>query len=546
MGRARVLGFVAACAALVAACGGPGVAPPGGFHPATCTDGVTDGGETDVDCGGPCTPCGAGKTCAGGGDCASGVCTGATCAAPTCADGVRNGDETGVDCGGTICPPCGAGAACASGADCALGVCLAGHCDCGDATAVYVSAAAGSDANPGTAANPLRSVQGAVACAYATPREIRVAEGVYEGSGANPIVLQDGKSLVGGWSPDFALRDPAAHPSELRDTTDTGTTGTGVAVTVASTSTATVLDGFTVRATTLGAGLRATAIAVVPPHGETAGGTIRDDVLQCGGNPGILLARCVDLGTSGGDVVVEGNAIHLGTSDPAGGTSWGVYGQGVASVRIAGNVLDGGSSAAIVPLDLWVAPATSTVVEANDVRPGPGAEAGLRVQRMSGAATPAIRNNVVVVPGNAIGIDDGAGSEISNDTVVAATGPAIRMSVAGAALRNDALVTEAAGTCIAEAVPAAPSTIGANDLFGCGVPYLDGTGTPLALADVNALPGAAGNISLDPLLDPTTGYRPLPGSPLLGAGLDLSALFRTDKDGAVRTAPWSIGAYQGP
>ena len=28
------------------------------------------------------------------------------CAPPTCADGMQNGDETGVDCGGTICPPC--------------------------------------------------------------------------------------------------------------------------------------------------------------------------------------------------------------------------------------------------------------------------------------------------------------------------------------------------------------------------------------------------------------------------------------------------------
>jgi hypothetical protein len=30
-----------------------------------------------------------------------------SCSSPTCADGIQNGDETGVDCGGTICPPCG-------------------------------------------------------------------------------------------------------------------------------------------------------------------------------------------------------------------------------------------------------------------------------------------------------------------------------------------------------------------------------------------------------------------------------------------------------
>jgi hypothetical protein len=30
-----------------------------------------------------------------------------TCAAaPTCTDGIQNGDETGIDCGGSVCPPC--------------------------------------------------------------------------------------------------------------------------------------------------------------------------------------------------------------------------------------------------------------------------------------------------------------------------------------------------------------------------------------------------------------------------------------------------------
>ncbi|MCB0641844.1 MAG: T9SS type A sorting domain-containing protein [Phaeodactylibacter sp.] len=32
--------------------------------------------------------------------------------APTCNDGIQNGDETGVDCGGSSCPPCGGGGGC--------------------------------------------------------------------------------------------------------------------------------------------------------------------------------------------------------------------------------------------------------------------------------------------------------------------------------------------------------------------------------------------------------------------------------------------------
>ena len=50
----------------------------------TCTDGIQNGNETDVDCGGPdCDPC-----------------------PSTCTDGEQNGDETGIDCGGPDCVDC--------------------------------------------------------------------------------------------------------------------------------------------------------------------------------------------------------------------------------------------------------------------------------------------------------------------------------------------------------------------------------------------------------------------------------------------------------
>ncbi len=62
-------------------CVGSGPAP-------TCTDGIQNGTETGVDCGGSCSPC---------------------VTPPTCNDGIQNGDETGVDCGGSSCAPCGGG-----------------------------------------------------------------------------------------------------------------------------------------------------------------------------------------------------------------------------------------------------------------------------------------------------------------------------------------------------------------------------------------------------------------------------------------------------
>ncbi|MDF1696720.1 MAG: M43 family zinc metalloprotease [Saprospiraceae bacterium] len=55
----------------------------------TCTDGIMNGDEEGVDCGGSnCDPCGGG---------------------PTCTDGIMNGDEEGIDCGGSNCDPCGGG-----------------------------------------------------------------------------------------------------------------------------------------------------------------------------------------------------------------------------------------------------------------------------------------------------------------------------------------------------------------------------------------------------------------------------------------------------
>jgi hypothetical protein len=81
----------------------------GGGPAPTCDDGVQNGDETGVDCGGSCAPC---VTCDDGiqnGD-ETGIDCGGSCpdACATCDDGIQNGDETGIDCGGS-CAPCGGG-----------------------------------------------------------------------------------------------------------------------------------------------------------------------------------------------------------------------------------------------------------------------------------------------------------------------------------------------------------------------------------------------------------------------------------------------------
>jgi len=71
----------------------------------TCEDGIQNGDEEGIDCGGSCVPC---PTCEDGiqnGD-EEGIDCGGSCApCPTCEDGIQNGDEEGIDCGGS-CIPC--------------------------------------------------------------------------------------------------------------------------------------------------------------------------------------------------------------------------------------------------------------------------------------------------------------------------------------------------------------------------------------------------------------------------------------------------------
>ena len=99
----------------------------------TCTDGKHNGNESDVDCGGPdcVSKCVPGQACAAMSDCDSGSCdvgSSWTCNAPTCEDGLKNGDETDVDCGGGCASPCDHGKTCGTANDCASGVCRGGLC----------------------------------------------------------------------------------------------------------------------------------------------------------------------------------------------------------------------------------------------------------------------------------------------------------------------------------------------------------------------------------------------------------------------------------
>jgi hypothetical protein len=106
-----------------------------------CTNGVKDGNETDVDCGGSCPACSLTQHCSVDNDCSSGGCVVGTCSIAYCADGVQDHDESDVDCGGPWCPGhCGLNQSCHVAADCGVGTCLLGRCStayCGDGSQDY-------------------------------------------------------------------------------------------------------------------------------------------------------------------------------------------------------------------------------------------------------------------------------------------------------------------------------------------------------------------------------------------------------------------------
>ena len=97
-----------------------------------CNDGLTNGTESDKDCGGlVCSPCKVGGKCNKDSDCGTGFCHKGACHTVSCSDMLKNGAETGVDCGGKTCSRCGVGQGCKSKADCLSGVCTGGACQNG-------------------------------------------------------------------------------------------------------------------------------------------------------------------------------------------------------------------------------------------------------------------------------------------------------------------------------------------------------------------------------------------------------------------------------
>ena len=73
----------------------------------SCWDKIQNQNESDIDCGGPCEACGGNRSCLKNKDCKSLRCEYLVCTFATCNDTIKNQGEGGIDCGGPCPKFCG-------------------------------------------------------------------------------------------------------------------------------------------------------------------------------------------------------------------------------------------------------------------------------------------------------------------------------------------------------------------------------------------------------------------------------------------------------
>ncbi|MCX7809141.1 MAG: DUF1565 domain-containing protein, partial [Deltaproteobacteria bacterium] len=158
---------------------------------------------------------------------------------------------------------------------------LGGDVDCDgipdDATEFVYVTTSGNDANPGTLARPMRTIQAALLRAQAEGKDVLVARGIYEG----PIDLVAGVSIFGGYRPDFRDRDLSLYPVLLEGG---GPEGGMPVVRCREIRTRTVVDGVIIQGSD----------ATLPGVGSTA-------VLFDGCGPEVSFVRVTILSGSGAD-----------------------------------------------------------------------------------------------------------------------------------------------------------------------------------------------------------------------------------------------------
>jgi hypothetical protein len=464
---------------------------------------------------------------------------------------------------------------------------------------VYVNSNDGSNANPGTASEPKADIRTAIELAdrYYSTAEVRVSGGVYnvDYSEDSHVVLVEGISVYGGYSPeDWSNRDPGAYESKIQDSSaiitgdptpevdrsravacDPGITG------------ATIFDGFTVvgGSGSVSIGFDCSAAEPTIQNNELSGGSgeytaglrIRDASPHVTGNTisgGIAVIASVGVYTNNSSAVVENNDISGGTSD----NTDAVFNY-QSSPIIKNNRINGGFANDIASSGVYSF-SSSPLITGNTIHGGYGWQAANGIYS-SDSSLPVIRNNLVyggTGPGGAASITTGILSEdsdaiVQNNTVCGGD-PGVTLSTSfGLQATRSAMIVENniifadAGTdqygVFENAAGSHPVSFKNNNISGFSTSlysYWDGSSAIdySDMAALNSFGWADANLDFDPLLVDIDGIdgniesqtdndwhlSALSPAGLRAGGLDLSTDFYDDIAGTIRTAPWSIGAYE--
>jgi hypothetical protein len=422
---------------------------------------------------------------------------------------------------------------------------------------VYVRASDGDDTNPGTRDLPKATIQNAidVAADLLEVAEVHVAEGSYVVSFQEDthVKMKKGVSLYGGYSSaNWDVRDPDQYSTIIRDTSVSGEGGNRAVDCGDNLTSATVIDGFIIQG---GSGPISVAI-----NCRSSSPTIQNNVLN-GGNG----THSIGIFLSDASPIIKGNTVDAGggntgdgilsnLSSPTiqnniirGGTK--SFSSGIYNTRseplIINNLIDGGTGTFVVGIhntDSSIAIIRNNIIFGGKGTIGPSTH-GIIVENSQSI----IQNNT---------IDGGFAEPLSGGKTYG-----IQIFLASPTIENNVIFTsdgnkrygvfELGGIAL-------PISLKNNDIFDCPTAlYVQNTLTNITnISGVNFLIFANGNISQDPLFMDRDGpdnnavtmddndWHLTNGSPVEDAGLNLSGVFTTDRDGKKRTVPWSIGAYE--
>ncbi len=400
--------------------------------------------------------------------------------------------------------------------------------------AIHVSKTGDDTTGDGSQSAPFATIQKGIDAALAAAKpEVHVQEGLYEVS--TPVVMKEGVSVLGGYAVFTWERDVVAYETTIRDVGTPGGVWSSPSRAVEAQSnvtTATVIEGFTIRGSEVSGNFTA---AVASSYGLT----VENNVLWGGagteGSYGIL--------PGGGAIdgpIVNNRSIHGGLSA---GSSYGIYAY-FYSGEISGNTIMGGA--------------------------GGGSSYGIQT---SYGSAPTIFNNVIdagLAMSTTFGMDifdsGGAAPKVHNNTIISGDAP---IATYGILMRSDGdpestvspdirnnIIYNISGSGSAYAVwenntTANPTIFTNNNLAGYSNLYYDENTMVLTqISAVNSLTDMTtfGNVDAEPMFVNVTtkDFHLTAASPVevREGAEDLADSFTTDKDGVLRTAPWSMGAYE--